>query len=236
MATAITRENYFWHKLHSLTGIIPVGFYMVQHLTLNSFAFAGPQYFNGVVRFFESLPTHILYALLICVVWGPLVFHAVYGLFIINRGVPNMSNAAYRFRENRMYTLQRYSGIFVFLFLAYHTATTSIASKISGNHEMIEYAAWQHKLTSNGYIFLIIYMLGVAASTYHLSYGIWNFCIRWGITVSEKSQMRMQKVATGAFVLLTLIGWTALFGFLIHKPENAVNTVQIQHPAIVSQS
>ena len=102
MATAITRENYFWHKLHSLTGIIPVGFYMVQHLTLNSFAFAGPQYFNGVIRFFEALPKHILFALLIFVVWGPLVFHAVYGLFIINRGVPNMSNAAYRFRENRM--------------------------------------------------------------------------------------------------------------------------------------
>ena len=42
---AIGRENYFWHKLHSLTGIIPIGFYMIQHLVLNSFSFAGPEKF-----------------------------------------------------------------------------------------------------------------------------------------------------------------------------------------------
>ncbi len=236
MATAITKESYFWHKVHSLTGIFPVGYYLVQHLTLNTFTLAGPDKFNGVIEFFEGLPTHVLYALLITMVWGPLLFHAIYGLFISSRAMPNLSNAAYKFRENRMYTFQRWSGIFVFFFLAYHTATTSIASKVTGNHEIIRYAAWQEKLTSNGYIFLIIYMLGVAASTYHFSYGIWNFCIRWGITVSEKSQIRMQKVATGAFVGLTLLGWAALGGFLIHKPEaKKVDSVQYNAPMLVSE-
>ncbi len=235
MATAISRENYFWHKVHSLTGIFPVGYYLVQHLTLNSFTIAGPAQFNGVIDFFHALPTHMLVVMLIAFVWGPLLFHAIYGLFIVNRAQPNLANAAYKWRENRMYTMQRYSGIFIFAFLAYHTTTTSLASKISGNKEMIQYAAWQEKLSSFGYIFLIIYMLGVAASCYHLGYGLWNFCIRWGITVSEKSQMRMQKVAVGTAVGLTLLGWAALFGFLMHKPEaKKVETVQMEQPFLVT--
>ena len=49
MALSLTRENYFWHKVQSLTGIIPVGYYMVQHLVLNSFALAGAGYFNAVI-------------------------------------------------------------------------------------------------------------------------------------------------------------------------------------------
>lgn len=226
MATAIARENYFLHKLHSLTGIFPVGYYLVQHLGLNSFTLAGPAYFNGVIGFFEGLPKHLLFVLLVLFVWGPLLFHAIYGLFIVNRGMPNISEKAYKWRENWMYSMQRWSGVFIFFFLIYHTATTSIASKVSGNKEIIEYAAWQAKLSANGYILLILYMVGVAASCYHLGYGLWNFCIRWGITVSEKSQLRMQKVGAAAAVGLTLLGWVALFGFLIHKPEQAAKSVQ----------
>jgi succinate dehydrogenase/fumarate reductase cytochrome b subunit len=55
----IGRESYFWHKLHSLTGMIPTGFYLVQHLTLNSFALGGPEKFNGVIQFFEGMPKHL---------------------------------------------------------------------------------------------------------------------------------------------------------------------------------
>ena len=56
-------------------------------------------------------------------------------------------------------------------------------------------------------------------ASYHLAYGIWNFCVRWGITISDKAQIRIQKFSLGAFFALTLLGWSALAGFLIHKPE-----------------
>src|SRR4051812_2218543 len=60
MSLAVNRENFFWHKVHSLTGIVPIGFYMLQHLTLNSFSLAGPEHFNGVISFFGSMPWYIL--------------------------------------------------------------------------------------------------------------------------------------------------------------------------------
>jgi succinate dehydrogenase / fumarate reductase cytochrome b subunit len=226
---AIARESYFWHKLHSLTGIIPVGYYLVQHLTLNTFSLGGPAYFNGVIAFFEGMPKHVLYALKIGAIWLPLIFHAVYGLFITARAQPNLSEKAYRWRENRFYTWQRASGILVFLFLCYHMASTSAAGAIRGTTAHIQYAAWSEKLSAAflgiPYFWLAFYMIGVLGATYHLSYGIWNFCIRWGITVSDRAQRSVQRFSAGAFVVLTLLGWAALVGFLIHDPGPGVVTV-----------
>jgi succinate dehydrogenase / fumarate reductase cytochrome b subunit len=225
MALTLSKENFFWHKVHSATGIVPVGFYMLQHLTLNSFTLAGPDKFNGVLHFFESLPKHLLLAMEVLVIWIPLLFHAVYGLFIVNRGQANYFEGKYKWAENRMYTLQRWSGLFLFLFLAFHVATTTVAKYIAGSSTVIEYASWQQKLTSYGYALFIVYVIGVLAASYHLSYGVWNFCIRWGITISEKAQQRIQKFSAGMFVAVTLLGWAVLVGFLIHNPSAPSGTV-----------
>ncbi len=218
MAAVLTRENFFWHKVHSLTGIVPVGFYMLQHLTLNSFAIAGPEKFNGVIGFFGSIPWYVLLAMEILLIWTPLLFHAVYGIFIVNRGEPNYFGTKYGWSQNRMYTLQRWSGLFLFVFLAFHVATTTGVKYLRHEDGLIMYNAWQAKLTAQGYWQLAVYILGILAASYHLAYGVWNFCIRWGITVSEQAQHRIQKFSAVMFVAVTFLGWAALVGFLIHKP------------------
>lgn len=226
MAIAVGKESFFWHKVHSLTGIVPVGFYMVQHLTLNSFTLAGPERFDGVIGFFETLPKHILLGLEVTAIWLPLLFHAVYGLFIIGRATPNSSAEKYGFTENRMYTFQRWSGILIFFFLVYHIISTT-GVKYTQGVEHILYDAWQTKLTSNGYSIFVVYLIGILASSYHLSFGIWNFAIRWGITISESAQLRVQKFSMGMFIAVTLLGWAALTGFLIHKPTTGAVEARI---------
>jgi succinate dehydrogenase / fumarate reductase cytochrome b subunit len=131
-----------------------------------------------------------------------------------------------------MYTLQRWSGLFLFLFLAFHVATTTVAKYIAGSPTVIEYASWQQKLTSYGYALFIVYVIGVLAASYHLSYGVWNFCIRWGITISEKAQQRIQKFSAGMFVAVTLLGWAVLVGFLIHNPSAPSGTVSRETEAV----
>ncbi|RYG23784.1 succinate dehydrogenase [bacterium] len=225
MALALNRENYLLHKIHSLTGVIPVGYYMAQHLLLNTFSVAGPGKFNAVLAFFEGIPSYVLLALEAIAIWIPLLFHAIYGLFINSRAQPNFIGTKYGWSQNRMYTLQRYTGIFIFLFLIYHVITTTVTKYLTHDIRTIQYAAWQEKLTSYGYVFFILYLLGVLASSYHLGYGIWNFCIRWGITISDRAQRQVQKLSFGIFVLLTLLGWAALFGFLMHKPTSTASVV-----------
>jgi succinate dehydrogenase / fumarate reductase cytochrome b subunit len=215
MAVTLTKENFFWHKVHSLTGIVPVGFYMLQHLVLNSFSLAGPQYFDGVISFFESIPPHILLILEVSLIWLPLVFHAIYGIFIINRGQSNYFTTKYNWSQNMMYTFQRWSGIFLFLFLTYHVISTTGVKYWNGSAEGIRYAA-MHSYFMHPW-WLVLYMVGILCASYHLCYGIWNFCIRWGITISERAQMKVQRFAFVMFVVVTVLGWAALVGFLIPK-------------------
>ena len=223
MALTLTKENFFWHKLHSITGVVPVGYYMVQHLVLNSFSLGGPDYFNGVIAFFYGMPRHILLATEIVLIWIPLLFHALYGFVITSHAKANYFSAKYRWSENRMYLFQRVSGLGTFLFLCYHVSMTTINEKLTSNEDVVRFAAMRETLTSHGYIFLVVYILGVLFASYHLCYGLWNFCIRWGITVSERAQTQVQKLSGVAFVLLTLLGWAALAGFLMPHGEFAPN-------------
>jgi len=216
MSISLTRENYALHKLHSLTGVVPFGFYMLQHLTLNTFSIAGPERFNGVIGFFESVPAHLLLTVEILFLWAPMLFHAVYGTMIAMRAKSNYFGSKYGWSENRMFVLQRWSGLFLFVFILYHVISTTGVKYLKGV-EHIEFAAMSQAFISNGYILLFFYMAGTLAATYHLAYGIWNFCIRWGITVSEKAQKQIQIFSAVFFVAVTVMAWTALAGFVIHK-------------------
>lgn len=219
----IGKESYFWHKLHSLTGIFPVGFYMVQHLALNSFSLAGPAKYNGVSGFFYSIPHHILLTIEILFVLAPLVFHAVYGLFITSRATPNYAGTPYKWGQNRMYGLQRYTGVFLFVFLIYHVITTTLKVKLAGNDpSVMDYQRMAEMLSGFGYAVLAFYVLGVLAASYHFSFGIWNFCIRWGITISAEAQRRVERVAIIVFLGLTALGWAALWGFFQHPQSTSV--------------
>lgn len=230
MSLAITKESFFWHKVHSLTGVIPIGFYMVQHLTLNSFSVGGEQKFNGVIEFFDAIPIHLLLLLEIVAIWVPLLFHAVYGLFITGRGKPNYFTTKYKWSQNLMYLLQRVSGIYLFFFLIIHVITTTGVKYATGNANAIYFAAWHEKFTGPvAWFWLPFYLLGVLFASYHLGYGLWNFCIRWGITVSEQAQLRIQKFSLVFFVAITVLGWGALAGFLMHTP--AAGTADQASPA-----
>lgn len=213
MAIALNRENYILHKVHSLTGIIPVGYYMVQHLALNTFSLGGREKFDGVINFFEGIPKHMLLTLEVFAIWIPLLFHAIYGLFIVNRGQQNYFATKYKWSQNLMYSSQRWSGIFIFFFLCYHVTTTTGQKYFKNDAELIKFDAWHEMLTSQP-VLVVVYALGVLTASYHLAYGIWNFCIRWGITISDSAQVRIQKFAAAAFIGLTLMGWLALFGFI----------------------
>ena len=232
MSLALNRENFLLHKIHSLTGVVPVGYYMAQHLLLNTFSVAGPAKFNAVLAFFEGIPNYVLLALEAFAIWIPLLFHSIYGIFITSRAKPNFIGTKYGWSQNRMYTLQRYSGVFIFLFLIYHVFTTTVAKYYTGDVKVIQFAAWHEKLTSNGYLILVLYLLGVLASCYHLAYGVWNFSIRWGITISDHAQRQVQKLSLAIFVLLTVLGWAALFGFL---KSPAATTVAQPAPTSVAK-
>ena len=206
--SVIAADNHILHRLHSLSGIVPVGIFLVQHLTLNSFALAGAERYNAVIDFFnKTMPRHLLHILEWGFIFIPILFHALYGLVITAHGQVNVRR--YGYWRNWMYLWQRITGVILVVYIAVHVWSTTISHRMS--RTSIDFD-WMRQHFADPWV-VAFYLLGITSATFHLSNGIWNFCIRWGITVSERAQRGCAKVCAVIFVLLTALGWSALFAF-----------------------
>src|SRR3981189_2672564 len=81
-------NSFLWRKLHSLTGIIPIGAFLVEHIVSNFETIHGPLAYAKQVLFLNSLP--LVRVLEWVFIFIPLAFHAGYGLFIAFRGRTNV--------------------------------------------------------------------------------------------------------------------------------------------------
>src|SRR5258706_9807092 len=76
--------TYLLRKLHSFTGILPVGAFLAEHFWSNSAALVSPEKYNAVSQELQTIPFRLI------VEWGaiflPMLFHGGYGVFIWWRG------------------------------------------------------------------------------------------------------------------------------------------------------
>ena len=99
--------SFLLRRLHSLSGIVPIGAFLIEHFISNSEAAKGVQAYNDQVKFLTSLPfVHVLEWVFIFL---PLLFHGLYGLYIWYRGDSNVGE--YPWTGNWLYTSQRWTGI-----------------------------------------------------------------------------------------------------------------------------
>jgi succinate dehydrogenase / fumarate reductase cytochrome b subunit len=188
----MTGNSYYFRKIHSLLGVIPVGFFLIEHLLTNYTAFqGGKQGFIDQINWLNGLPLVLL--LEIVGIWIPLLYHGVYGLYIAYTARNNVSNFGY-FR-NIMFMLQRTTGVITLIFVAWHFFGTRFQVAI-GN---VEHA---------------FYVIGVVASSFHFCNGMWSFLVSWGITIGPRAQRVSTYVWLGAFVLITTMFILSLTAFV----------------------
>ncbi|MEZ6105512.1 MAG: hypothetical protein R3B96_05215 [Pirellulaceae bacterium] len=88
------RHEFLLRRLHSLSGLIPVGAYMIVHLLTNSLTMMGTAPFQNAVY-----QIHALGPALPLVEWGfifiPILFHAIFGVVIIFTGRSNVAHHGY---------------------------------------------------------------------------------------------------------------------------------------------
>ncbi|KSU63909.1 succinate dehydrogenase [[Bacillus] enclensis] len=198
-------REFNYRRLHSLLGVIPVGLFLTQHLVVNHFATGGEESFNQAAHFMESLPFR--YFLEIFIIFLPLYFHAIYGIYIAFTSKNNATKFGY-FR-NWMFLLQRVSGVITFIFVTWHVWETRVAAAFGAevNFQMME------NILSNP-LMLGFYVIGVLSTIFHFANGLWSFCVSWGITVTPRSQLIATYVTIGIFVALSVVGMRAIFAFV----------------------
>ncbi len=198
-------REFFNRKLHSLLGVIPVGLFLIQHLVINHFATGGEESFNKAAGFMGSLPFRIF--LEVFIIFLPLLFHAIYGLYIAFTAKPNVGR--YGFFRNWMFFLQRITGVVTLIFVTWHVWQTRIQAAMGTD---VNFQMMGDILSSP--FMLGFYIVGVISTIFHFSNGLWSFCITWGITLSPRSQVISTYVTVVIFIALSIIGLRAIFAFV----------------------
>ncbi|MGH9534709.1 MAG: succinate dehydrogenase [Terriglobales bacterium] len=175
------RHSYFWRRVHSLTGIIPIGAFIVEHFASNAAVLSHnpAQSYGNQVIFLNSLP--FVLGLEIVLIWAPLAFHGLYGLWIARQADPN--NRRYGWAANWGYLFQRISGVIVLVFIIWHTWTARFAGIYVPNHPYLAYAKMAAEM-ANPWI-LAWFIVGITLVSYHFAYGLYIFAAKWGITVTR---------------------------------------------------
>ncbi|MEW6202735.1 MAG: succinate dehydrogenase [bacterium] len=198
--------HFVWRKLHSFSGIFPVGVFLLEHLFTNSFAIQGAEAYESKIRFLQSIPYLVLVELALILL--PLLYHGVYGL-IITAGMGN-NTARYPQLHNWMYLLQRVSGVATFIFVAVHVYTLRISNLLFGTEITFDLVS---SILGNNLMF-VFYTVGLAATVFHFANGIWNFLISWGITAGRGSQRTAGWCCAAIGAALFLAGFNSLLAFV----------------------
>lgn len=217
----LARNEFLLRRLHSLSGLIPVGAYMCVHLLTNATVLDSPATFQKAVY-----GIHGLGAALPVIEWGfiflPILFHAIFGVVIIRGGLPNSST--YKYGSNVRYTLQRATGMIAFMFIVWHVFHMhgwfhadfwlNIAHSFGGaKFSPYSAASTAAEAMQSSIIVPILYAIGVLSCVFHLANGIWTFGITWGVWVSPAAQKRASIVALIFGLALSAVGLSALGGF-----------------------
>jgi succinate dehydrogenase / fumarate reductase cytochrome b subunit len=202
-ATATRPEtSYLLRKLHSLSGIVPVGAFLAEHFWSNSAALVSAAKYNETSQGLQTIPFRVF------VEWAfiflPILFHGGYGVYIWLRGESNVSQ--YLWVKNWLYTFQRYTGLIALAYVGWHVYTQRWLT-----HGMSTYSEVAQQMRSPwAFSFMIV---GIVASSFHLGVGIWNFLCRWGLAATVRAQRAAGQLGAAVGVVFSVVGVLIVVSF-----------------------
>jgi succinate dehydrogenase / fumarate reductase cytochrome b subunit len=198
---ADSKTSYFLDKLQSLSGVIPIGAFLAEHFWSNSYALVSVGKYNQVSEELQQIPWRIIVET--CVLFIPILFHGLYGIYIWWKGKSNA--LGHPWMANWLYVLQRWTGIIAFIFIGWHLYTERFLG-----HGVTSYADVQRNMMNPWYV--AFYIVGVTASSFHLGNGLWNFACKWGIAVSANAQRAAGWVGAAVAIAFTVAGVAIVIG------------------------
>lgn len=210
----LVRHQFVIYRLFSLSGLVPVGAYLVVHLLTNASIINGVATFQDQVDRIHSLGV-ILLPVEITFIFLPLLFHAAVGWLIISGALPNTSH--YPYASNIRYTMQRATGIIAFLFILFHVIQLHHLAgepfrEIGGAQFDADHAASSAAEAIRPLWITVLYVIGMLSTVYHFANGLWTQGITWGLWTSAAAQRRASWVSVIVGIGLAVVGLSAVVG------------------------
>ena len=200
-------NEFYLKRIHSLLGVVPLTFFMMEHVFTMTRSIAGPKAFDAATAFLQSLP--MLHALEIMFIAVPILFHGIYGLFITLESKNNVWTFSYA--RNWSFYLQRITAVVTILFVAWHVWLFRFGGAGLGQVTTFAQVA---KIFANP-LYLSLHAVGLVCAVFHLTNGLWTFLITWGVLVGPRAQQFGQYVAWALCALLGIGGLVALTYFRV---------------------
>lgn len=243
LSRLLIRYHFLLRRLHSLSGLFPLGLFLFFHLFTNAQMLLGS--FQHEVNFLHNLP--FLFWIELLGLWLPIAFHGLLGLAYTFTGRPN--SLAYPYLANWRYTLQRLTGLIAFPFLFLHIATLRwrwdilgwftpfFAKGLTPAGQIVDLAHYSTSLALSHPLVLALYILGTLAVIYHFSNGLWTAAITWGLTITPTAQKRWGRLCLALFSLLLALTTFALWGALrYHHDASDLERSAYHHTAQLYRS
>ncbi len=235
----VLRHQFLIYRLFSLSGLFPVGAYLIVHLATNASIINGPMSFQEQVDRIHSLGV-VLPLVEWTFIFIPIMFHAVVGWMIIAGAVPNLHS--YTYASNFRYTMQRVTAILAFVFIVVHVIQLhhffGAPFKDFGGAEFDpHHAASTTALALKPLWIQIFYAVGMLSIVYHFANGLWTQGITWGLWTSAAAQRRASWISAVVGLTLAAVGLTAIGGMTrvdVDAAQNVENAMQAQRAAIES--
>lgn len=206
-------HSFFWRRLHSLTGIFPVGAFLIEHFFSNLVATEGPGAYTKQVALLSGLPFVFWFELF--GIWIPIAYHALYGFYIWRRGESNVTD--YPWTGNWMYAAQRWTGAITFFYIAWHTWHLRFTGTHILTYPELAFGKVQHELFMTWA--LLFYVAGIVCASWHFAYGLWLFAAKWGITQGEVARRRWGYVCFLIGLAFVGAGFATLYSFRSTPPH-----------------
>lgn len=198
---------YHLKRLHSLSGVVPIGLFLLEHFYTNSAVLHGPAAFNRAAAVLAEIPYVQLVELF--GIGVPILFHMVLGVLIATTGQANTGRHGYT--RNWMYLMQRATGLLLVAYILYHVWSTRLSPEVlRGDTDLY---SLMHDQLRNPAIFAF-YVLGILSASFHFGNGLFGFAIHWGIVTGREAQRNAARFGMAVFVVLALVGLNALAGFV----------------------
>ena len=197
-------------RIQSLTGMIPLGVFLIEHISVNALALGGPEHFRRAAAALGGIP--MLAAIEVAGIALPLVIHSMIGILIATE-LPERGSREW---PSRREVLQRATGLLLLPYLIYHVWATRLSPDVL-KHGADLFDVMHRQVSGAGGI--VFHATGVILAAWHLGNGLPGFAERWGFARTPPAARAAARVGGVMSLALAIAGVAALIAFATATPR-----------------